>query len=74
MQKEVAAGISVQRIDDLLIIARAKRGHHQALGFAAGKQGRAVGAWQHAGFADNFAHIACAAPVDTFACFYHVAA
>ena len=74
MQKEVAARISMQGIDDLLIIARAKRGNHQALGFAARKQSRPVGAWQHAGFANNSAHIAGAASVDTFACFYHVAA
>ena len=43
----------LQRVDPLLVLAGAERGHHQRLGFAAGEQRRAVRARQDAGFGDD---------------------
>ena len=45
-----------QRVDILLVLAGAERGHHDGLGFAAGEQRRTVGARQHADLADDVAH------------------
>ena len=39
---------AVERVDVLLVLAGAERRHHQRLRLAAGEQGRAVGARQHA--------------------------
>ena len=64
VQQEVRAAVAVQRVDDLLILARAQRGHDQRLGFATGEQGGAVGAGQNTGFADNRAHRPGVAPVN----------
>ena len=64
MQQEVGAEVAVQRVDDLLIFAGAKRGHDQRLRFAAGEQGRAMGARQDAGFRDDRADGLGVAPVD----------
>jgi hypothetical protein len=39
MQHEVVAVFALQRVDDLLILTCAEGGHHQRLGFTAGKEG-----------------------------------
>jgi hypothetical protein len=48
MQHEGFAILARQCIDDLLVLAGAERGDDDCLGFAAGEQRRAVGAWQEA--------------------------
>ena len=58
---------SRQRVDVLLVLAGAERGHHHRLGFAAGEQRRAVGAGQHADFGDDVAHRLGIAAVDPLA-------
>ena len=54
----------VQRIDILLVLARAERRDDQRLRFAAGEQRRAVGAGQHADLRQDRAHGGQIAPVD----------
>ncbi len=56
-----------QRVDVLLVLAGAERGHDQALGLAAGEQRRTVGARQHADFADDVADGLDVAAVDALA-------
>ena len=58
---------ALQRVDQLLVLAGAERGHHQRLGFAAGEQRRAVGARQHADFGHDRAHGLEVAAVDALA-------
>ena len=67
MQHEALAIFAGQRIDHLLVLAGAERGHDQRLGLAAGKQGRAVGARQGADFADDRADRLGVATVDAHA-------
>jgi len=74
VQQEVRAGVAVQSVDDLLILAGAQGGHNQALGFAAGEQGRPVGARQKAGFAHNRAHGLVVTPVNARATVDDIAA
>ena len=66
MQHKVFAICAFQRIDKLLIIARAQSGHDQSLGFTAREQAGAMGARQHTDFRHNRAHIGKAATVNTF--------
>ena len=47
---------SRQRVDVLLVLAGAERGHDHRLGLAAGEERRAVGAGQHADFGNDAAH------------------
>src|SRR3954468_8352547 len=58
---------SRQRVDILLVLAGAERGHDHRLGLAAGEQRRAVGAGQHADLGDNVAHGLAIAAVDALA-------
>ena len=58
---------SRQRVDVLLVLAGAERGHDHRLGFAAGEQRRAVGAGQHADFGDDLADGLGIAAVDALA-------
>ena len=58
---------SRQRVDVLLVLAGAERGHDHRLGFTAGEQRRAVGARQHADFGDDVAHGLDVAAVDALA-------
>jgi hypothetical protein len=67
VQQEVGPEVAVQRVDDLLVLAGAQRGDHQALRLATGEQGRAMCARQDAGFADDRAHGLGVAPVDPLA-------
>ena len=48
VQHEGALVVALERVDVLLVLAGAERGDDQRLGLAAGEQGRAVGAGQHA--------------------------
>ena len=48
VQHEVLGVLAGQRVDALRVARGAERGDHQRLRFAAGEQGRAVGARQHA--------------------------
>jgi hypothetical protein len=48
VQHEVLAELAAERVDDLLVLAGAERRHAEGLRLAAGEQGRAVGARQHA--------------------------
>ena len=57
----------LQRVDELLILGGAERGHHQRLGLAAGEQRRAVGARQHADFRHDRTHGLQVAAVDALA-------
>ena len=54
----------VERIDILLVLAGAQRCDDHRLGFAAGEQGRAVGARQHPDLSQDRAHGGQIAPVD----------
>ena len=67
VQQELLFVGSRQRVDVLLVLAGAERGHHHRLGFAAGEQRRAVGAGQHADFGDDVAHGLDVAAVDALA-------
>ena len=58
---------SRQRVDILLVLAGAERGHDHRLGFTAGEQRRAVGAGQHADFGDDVAHGLGVTAVDALA-------
>src|SRR5580698_3371157 len=58
---------SRQRVDVLLVLAGAERGHDHRLGLAAGEQRRAVGTWQDAGFGDDVADGLDVAAVDALA-------
>src|SRR5581483_8161721 len=64
MQHEFFEVLADQGIDPLLVGSGAQGRHHQRLGFAAGKQRRAVGARQHLGFAGDRADVLQAAAVD----------
>ena len=64
MEQEPLLVGPVERIDILLVLARAQRGDDQRLGFAAGEQGRAMGAGQHADLSQDRAHRGQIAPVD----------
>ena len=64
MQHEAIAILALQRVDDLLVAAGAQRGNDQRLGFATGKQRRAMGARQHAGANGDRAHGAGIAAID----------
>ena len=65
MQHEGVGELAHQGVDLLAVARGAERGNHQRLGFAAGKQRRAVSAWQHAGTDRDRAHGAGIATVDT---------
>ena len=67
MQHEVLAVLALERVDDLLVLAGAERGHHQRLGLAAGEQRRAVGARQHADLGHDRADGLGVAAVDALA-------
>ena len=67
MQQERLFVRSRQRVDVLLVLAGAERGHDHRLGFTAGEQRRAVGARQHADFGDDVAHGLGVAAVDALA-------
>ncbi len=64
MQHEVRAALANQRINDLFILARAKRGNDHGLSFTTGEQGRSVGTGQEASLGHNLAHRLCVAPVN----------
>lgn len=61
---EAVAVLAHERVDDLLVLLGAQRGHDQRLGFAAGEQGAAVSARQHAQAHADRAHGAGVAAVD----------
>ena len=60
MQHEVRAALANQRINDLFILARAKRGNDHGLSFTTGEQGRSVGRGRKPA-SDNLAHRLCRA-------------
>ena len=64
MEQEALLIGAVQRIDILLVLARAERGDDQRLGFAAGEQSRAMGAGQHADLGQDRPDGGQVAPVD----------
>ena len=55
---------SLERVDELLVLAGAERRHHQRLRLAAGEQRRAVGARQHADLGEDGPDRGQIAPVD----------
>ena len=67
MQHEVLAVLALERVDDLLVLAGAERGHDQRLRLAAGEQRRAVGARQHADLGHDRTHGLGVAAVDALA-------
>ena len=64
VQHEALAVLAFQRVDDLLILAGAQRGHAEGLGFAAGEQRGAMGARQDADLGHDRADGAGVAAVD----------
>ena len=64
VEHEALAVLARERVDDLLVAAGAERHGDQRLGFAAGEQGRAVGARQHAHAHVDRPHGARVAAVD----------
>ena len=67
VQHEVLAVLAFQRVDDLLVLAGAEGGHHQRLGFAAGEQRGAMGAWQYADLNFDRTHGLGVAAIDALA-------
>ncbi len=67
VQQELLLVGARQRVDVLLVLAGAERGHHHRLGFAAGEQRRTMGAGQHADFGDDVANRLDVAAVDALA-------
>ena len=67
MQEERLLVGPVQRVDPLLVLAGAERGHHQRLRLAAGEQRRAVRARQDADLGDDGTHRLGVAAVDATA-------
>ncbi len=67
MQQERLFVGSRQCVDVLFVLAGAERGHHHRLGFAAGKQRRAMSAGQYANFRDDVADGLGIAAVDALA-------
>ena len=65
VQHEAFLAGTFERVDELLVVARAKRRNHQRLGLAARKQGGSVRAFQHMNFGLDRAHGAQVALVDT---------
>ena len=74
MQQEVGFEVAVQRVDELLIIAGAQRGHDQALRLATGKQGGPMRPRQQANFGFDGTHGVEGAPVDPLAVLDDIAA
>ena len=64
VEQEAVAVLAHQRVDDLLVAARAQRGNDQRLRLAAREQGRAVSPRQDAGADRDRAHRAGIAAVD----------
>ena len=71
MQQEVFFEIAMQRINELLIIACAKRGHNQGLSFTTGEQRRAMRAGQKTRFADNRTNRIQGAAINPLAVFHN---
>ncbi len=67
VQQELLLVGSCERVDVLLVLAGAERGHHHRLGLAAGEQRRAMGAGQYADFGDDVADGLGIAAVDALA-------
>ncbi len=64
MEQEALLIRPLQRVDILLVLAGAEGRNHQGLRLAAGEQGRAVGARQHADLGEDRAHRRQVASVD----------
>ena len=65
---DVALGVlDAQAVEHLLVRARAEGGDGEHLGLAAGEEGGAVGAGQHADLDGDVADVARAAPVGALA-------
>ena len=67
VQHEVRAVLALERVDDLLVLARAERRHHHGLRLAACEERGAVCARQHLHLAGDRAHGSRIAPVDAAA-------
>lgn len=65
VQHEAVAVLAHERVNDLLVLLGAQRGHDQRLGFTAGEQGAAVRARQHAQAHADGTHGAGVATIDT---------
>src|SRR5512144_311515 len=65
MQQECLFVRSLQGVDELLVLGGAEGGDHQGLGLAAGKQRRAVSAWQYPDLGDDRPDSYKVAAVDT---------
>ena len=74
MQHELLVVLAFERIDHLLVVAGAERGHDQGLGLAAREQRRTVGPGQDADFRDDLADRVDGAAVDADAGVQDVAA
>ncbi len=71
MQHEAFLGFAFEAFEALHVVAGAERGGDQRLGFAAGKDGAAVGARQHARFDPDFPDFVEAARIRTPVLLYH---
>ncbi len=67
MEQEALLVGALKRVDELLVLGGAERRNDQRLRFAAGEQGRAVGARQHADLAEDRANGRQVAAVDAAA-------
>ena len=65
MQHEVLALLAFIAFQALAVIGGAQRGRNQCLRLAAGKQCRAVRAWQNAGLNGDFANLVEGAAIGT---------
>ena len=64
----------MQRVDHLLVVTGANCGHDQPLCLEAGEQGRALGAWQQAGFGHDGTNLISRAAVNAAAVLDDIAA
>ena len=64
MQQQVLAVVALERVDHLLVLARAERGDHHRLGLAAREQRAAMHPRQHADLGRYQADAGGVAPVD----------
>src|SRR5208282_4025691 len=74
VQHEALLGFAFKALETLHVVAGAKRGGNQRLGFTAGEDGAAVRARQNAGFDPDLANLVEGAPVGTVLVIDHLVA
>ena len=74
MQQEMFPVITIQAINDLLILAGTQSGNHHRLGFTPGEQRAAMSSRQNTNFRDNRTHCFSVPAVNALAGFDNILA